>query len=372
MWTPSDSEIVERVLFSDGRTAARVPAVVRLTDVALVIEASGFGDRIEWPYANLRATSGIRRGQGELVLGVTGSPASVFIQSEIVVARIGAIAPHLTAARRRRRVLAWVAAGVAAAAAVGALAVTLQWTPASAIARVMPDGMRSRLGDGVQAAIAGDKAECRTPGGLAALQKLVARVAPDRAERVRVSVHQWDLVNAFTVPGDRIVLTRGLLMDATGPDEVAGVLAHELGHARLRHPEAQLVRVIGLGLLSEFVFAGSGGTAANLAVFATSLSYGRDAERDADASALETLRAAGIASRPLADVLRRMERRQNPAGAKENAPGFLRTHPMTEERVAAILAVPAYAATPALADADWRALKAICGAVVPPTTKGKR
>ena len=48
---------------------------------------------------------------------------------------------------------------------------------------------------------------------------------------VRVVLLDWRLVNAFAVPGGQIILTRGLVQTAGSPDEVAGVLAHELGHA---------------------------------------------------------------------------------------------------------------------------------------------
>ena len=52
----------------------------------------------------------------------------------------------------------------------------------------------------------------------------------------------WALVNAFATPGGQIIMTRGLVQKAGSPDEVAGVLAHEIGHTIELHPEAGLVQ----------------------------------------------------------------------------------------------------------------------------------
>ena len=67
---------------------------------------------------------------------------------------------------------------------------------------------------------------------------------------------------SFDVPGGQIVLTRGLVRTAGSADEVAGVLAHELGHTLELHPETGLVRAMGLAAAAQLMFAGSAGTVA--------------------------------------------------------------------------------------------------------------
>ena len=64
---------------------------------------------------------------------------------------------------------------------------------------------------------------------------------------LRVRVYDIPIKNAFALPGGHIVITRGLLREATDPEEVAGLLAHEVGHVARHHPEAQMIRIAGAG-----------------------------------------------------------------------------------------------------------------------------
>jgi predicted Zn-dependent protease len=179
------------------------------------------------------------------------------------------------------------------------------------------------------------------------------------------------------VPGGQIILTRGLLQRANSSDEVAGVLSHELGHAIELHPEAGLVRAMGLAAAAQLVFAGSTGTATNIGLLLTQLRYTRVAEREADAHAIRILKNAQISPKGFGDFFERLEPPQppNPPGKGSEAKGasdgkslgarifsseLLRTHPLTGQRLALVRAQPDYPATPALSDADWRALRDVC------------
>ena len=182
------------------------------------------------------------------------------------------------------------------------------------------------------------------------------------------------------MPGGQIILTRGLVQQAGSPDEVAGVLAHELGHTLELHPEAGLVRALGLAAATQLIFAGSTGTVSNIGLLLTQLRYTRIAEREADAHALRMLKGAGISAKGFGDFFERLEPKrpaEPPKTDEAKKPDergktvsivkrifeteILRTHPLTEARLAMVRAQPAYAATPALTDADWRALREMCG-----------
>ncbi len=138
---------------------------------------------------------------------------------------------------------------------------------------------------------------------------------------------------------------------------------------------------MGLSAAAQLVFAGTTGTATNIGILLTQMRYTRVAEREADAHALRILKSAGIAPKGFGDFFERLD--PNPAAdaAKKadadkkeepkKASGFakrifeseiLRTHPRTKDRLAVVRAQPSYAATPALDDADWRALQGMCGA----------
>ena len=133
--------------------------------------------------------------------------------------------------------------------------------------------------------VASNRKVCETTDSRAALQRLTQRLtaaASNRPMPVRVVLLDWGLVNAFAAPGGQLILTRGLVQKAGSPDEVAGVLAHELGHALELHPEAGLVRGLGLAAGAQLIFAGSSGTISNIGVILTQLRYTRIAEREAD------------------------------------------------------------------------------------------
>ena len=139
--------------------------------------------------------------------------------------------------------------------------------PAQAVARVMPQEARATLGSAVVASMAKNRKVCETPASRAALDRLTQRLAAaasDKPLHARVVLLDWSLVNAFAVPGGQIILTRGLVQRAGSSDEVAGVLAHELGHTLELHPEAGIIRALGLAAATQLAFAGSQGTVSNI------------------------------------------------------------------------------------------------------------
>ena len=174
----------------------------------------------------------------------------------------------------------------------------------------MPQEARAKLGGAVVASMAKDRKVCETPASKAALERLTQRLAAaasDKPLHARVVLLDWSLVNAFAVPGGQIILTRGLVQRAGSSDEVAGVLAHELGHTLELHPEAGIIRALGLAAATQLAFAGSQGTVSNIGVLLTQLRYTRIAEREADAHALRMLKGAGISAKGFGDFFERLE-----------------------------------------------------------------
>jgi predicted Zn-dependent protease len=204
------------------------------------------------------------------------------------------------------------------------------------------------------------KKVCETPAGRAALDKLVERLSSVAQGRqpFRVVVVDWSLVNAFAAPGDQIVLTRGLIAKAGSPDEVAGVLAHEMGHGLELHPETGIVRALGLSAAIELMSGGSSGTLANIGVVLAQISYTRAAEREADAHALRLLKAASISQQGIIDFFTRVEKTERGDALQYE---ILRTHPQLGERRKLAETSARYPSTPALSATEWQALKAICG-----------
>ena len=202
---------------------------------------------------------------------------------------------------------------------------------------------------------------CDAPEGRAALDALVAKLAAAggmvATAPVRARVVDDPTVNALAAPGGEILVYRGLLDRAASADELAGVLAHEIGHVEHRHGLRGVARAAGLFVLTGALSGGSDAVA--LAAVLVGLSYSRDFEREADASGARILAAAGIGTKGLEMFFARMERERSEASG--SLWSYLGTHPGDGDRVAALRAAEQPAApAPAMSATEWAALRGIC------------
>ena len=155
--------------------------------------------------------------------------------------------------------------------------------------------------------------------------------------------------NAFALPGGYVYVTRGLLTLVNSEDELAGVIAHEIGHVAARHSAQQVTRAAPFAILTNVGAAvtsiaspslgravgGVGGLAAGIML----APFSRDQEREADRVGQELSAAAGWDPAALPTILGSLERQQALAG--NGGAGFLASHPSTPERVAATTAYAA-------------------------------
>jgi Zn-dependent protease with chaperone function len=137
------------------------------------------------------------------------------------------------------------------------------------------------------------------------------------------------------LPAGTIILTDELVRLAVDDEEIAAILAHEVGHVRNRHAlRALLQNSVVAGLI--IVLTGDASSATNLAAGIPTLlaraGYSREFEYEADLVAREYLLANDIPLQRFADIIRRLEEEQASTGV---VPGLLATHPGAEERVIA-------------------------------------
>lgn len=227
-------------------------------------------------------------------------------------------------------------------------------TPAM-VARAVPPSVERKLGDLMVGDLGGRT--CDGGDGPAALAALVQRIDADDAA-IDVRVVNLPIVNAVTLPGGRIVIFDGLLRAAKSPDELAGVLGHEIGHVKNRDVMESLLRQIGLSVLL-------GGLDGNVGGYTNALlasSYSRSAESRADDFAIEMLRDATVSPLPTADFFRRLGGKEGKDGGITHALGYLASHPVSSGRAKAFAASARGAYRPALTPDQWRALRGICPA----------
>ncbi|MGH7471068.1 MAG: M48 family metallopeptidase [Longimicrobiales bacterium] len=145
-------------------------------------------------------------------------------------------------------------------------------------------------------------------------------------------------VNAFAVPGGYVYVNRGLIERTDNFSELAGVLAHEIGHVEERHGVEQMERMqsANLGLTLAYVLLGRspGGlerTALNLGGGMYLARHSREAEIEADRAAVPLLMAARINPNGLVTMFEQLlsEQRRSPTSVEQ----WFSTHPTTQDRV---------------------------------------
>lgn len=152
-------------------------------------------------------------------------------------------------------------------------------------------------------------------------------------------------LNAFAMPGGYIGMHTGLILAAQSESELASVLAHEISHVTQRHlarsvskqsqSQSAALLAMAVGLLAarhNADLAQGAIIGAQAAGVQSQLSYSRDFEREADRTGVQVLEKAGYDIRGMAAFFERLQKFGRLY--ENNAPGYLRTHPLTTERIA--------------------------------------
>jgi Zn-dependent protease with chaperone function len=348
--------------WTDGQNAQSFRATVMLGR-AVEIRPEGVGEPILWSLHRTMAATPLWRTSRDVLLRSLDHPGqTLFVEDEDFAAALLGLAPHLGAGSKRWRDLKPGLILTGAIDLVVGAVYALELSPATFVASLIPKPARAAAGQQVLHVLTQGSGYCEAAQGNAALQSLAGRLREAAATGTdfTVAVVNWDLVNAFALPGEQIIITRGLIDKAQAPEEVAGVLAHEMGHGIELHPEAGMVRAIGIAAAAELVFTGSSGTLGSFGTQMLELRYTRGAEREADEQGLRILRNAEISPLPLADFFDRLAKEFGESQESSRVSNLFATHPPSLERAALAKAAATYETSPAMTPADWAALKAIC------------
>jgi len=358
--------------YFDGVTSARHDVMVTLGVSALQIHSSDGQTLAEWPYSELESIPAPR---GLLRIGRINNTvlARLDVRDPSLAAAIDDLSvpidrSGLTERRGRRKVVFW-----SLAATLSLLLVAIYGVPeiASRLTPLVPYTAEIKLGKAIDAQVrdmldenhAGPRFVCGTDAaesaGRAAFDKMFARLEQAAAQPIRlhIAVVRSEDANAVTLPGGIIYVFHGLIDKAENADEVAGVIAHELGHVAHRDGTRTVLQhgamslLFGM-LLGDFVGGGAVIVAAK-AVLQTS--YSRDAEAAADAYAVDLMKTIDADPRALGSILTRI------AGSSHGSLKFLLDHPETKDRVDAINArAGGGPVKPLLAPSEWADIRGIC------------
>ena len=228
----------------------------------------------------------------------------------------------------------------------------------------LPIAIDRQLGDAASGEMESAGAAVDDPIVVGFIEQVVERLEPHAATdgfEYRVRVVQSEQVNAFALPGGQIVVFTGLIQQADRPEQVAGVLGHEMAHVTLRHGIRNVAHRAGLFLAVSILLGDASGwveLAAEAAVLAQSNDYSRDQESAADEEGVRMLLAAGLDPSGLSDFFRHLQ--AQPGSELGGAMNWLSTHPDHASRIDHVQALagslPAAPRRPL--DVDWAAVQA--------------
>jgi predicted Zn-dependent protease len=204
------------------------------------------------------------------------------------------------------------------------------------------------------------------------LEQLFERLLPYSQldnKRIDLVVAQNNTLNAFAVPGNIIGVHTGLLNYAKTENQLAAVLAHEMGHLSQRHYARRLelqknmMMPMLAGMLAGLVLAANSNSDAGMAAIMgtqaaaqqKSLSFSRQNEQEADRIGMQTMIQAGLDPHAAADMFEEMVRANR---LNRRPPEYLLTHPVSETRVAdARNRAMQYPRKPAVDDTEFQLMR---------------
>jgi len=346
--------------YFDGQSSIKHRVTVALADQCEIVEDGQV--LAGWPFDKIRrvdAPDGLMR-----VSCLTALPlARLEIDDASLAHQLAERCPKLDddipGRKGTGRIVAW-----SVAALVSIVLVTIYGVPLAAdrLTPLIPRSVEQRLGEAAdkQMRVVFSGKVCHTPDGQAAFEKLVnaLQTAAGLDGQVDATVLSTSVPNAFALPGGKVYLFNGLLAKARNSDEIAGVLAHELGHVKHRDNVRNLIYNGGTSFLIGLLFGDVTGSSSLLFASRTMFdaAYSREAEANADAFSIDVMRKLGRSPKPMGELLFRIT-----GNEKDKALSFVSNHPFTEDRLALMRqADQPPTAPPILSDEEWLALHDIC------------
>ncbi|HWF59724.1 MAG TPA: M48 family metallopeptidase [Nitrospira sp.] len=273
--------------------------------------------------------------------GPTGQRTLYLKHSDVIRAFRQAVPDHLTIpleraaeqvrqVRQRHRIV-WSIVGGALLASVLGLWFGSDLLVEFAVDRI-PIEWERKLGESTYHDFLARQEVMKEGPAVATVNEITRRLAeqiPENPYTFDVTVVRSDIVNAFALPGGYIVVFTGLMKKAESPEEVAGVLAHELNHVLQRHGLERIVKQLGFVAVVSIVLGnppGLGGVMKQLGVELMTLKFGRAQETEADRTGLQLLHRAKIDPSGMITFFQRL------AEKDEGRVEWLSTHPMSSAR----------------------------------------
>lgn len=242
---------------------------------------------------------------------------------------------------------------------------------------LIPDSAARKIGNLSVEAMNEEFEPCEDPQATAYLQQIMDELvlaSGDPDLRTQIHLYKTPVVNAFAMPDRHMGVLTGFLRNAKSEAEIAGVLAHELGHIAHKDPLKYLMQEQGLNMIAGLSSGGTSyGGVASMATTLSSLDYSRGKELAADAYAKEILEKTGYGTAGLSEFLARVEK-DSPAILQKMQKdwSFLSTHPDTRERIRRLEQQQAVKRRNVLTKSEFRRLQSACSGALQKRKKAQK
>lgn len=290
--------------------------------------------------------------------------------------QVSAVALHTSLKRAKGpKYVGWIIAALAIPLFLYGLGEVVVPQLSDRLAMQVPVSWEEKLGTAVLEGLPKTLVPAPHPEREKALQAIIGRLlaaGPDQPYNIRIHISPHEMVNAVALPGGRIIVFQGLLEIAETPEELAGVLAHEIQHVLLRHSTRGIIR----GLMSRILRSmmvedmnGSMDMVLNVAGELQGLSHSRNMERQADHKGMEMVLTAGIDPDGMVHMFEKLGEQEKlltqgkkakKSGSEDDSSSwteYLSTHPAGNNRVSQLKKQVAKSDkksyTPLLPNLDW-------------------
>lgn len=356
--------------YTDGKTSRVYPVMLDTTRQGLKIISSETHEVLAaWNFGDMHVTQDWQKDSGGIIAHKRLAGAAITCDNQSTfIALLARLDKKDRATFKVPLSIPSILLSLAAAVAVVMVGYPLYGKAMDLAALLIPPAAEKKFGDLEVAAFGKEFEACDDKQTTASLEKIInhlVRSSDLKGQHIDVHLYKTEMANAFALPGNNMAVLTGFLKSAASEDEIAGVMAHELGHISHRDALRLTLQSQGYSLMTHLI-TGSSGAYSGIGKFASiaqTLQYTREKEELADAYAANLLPKAGYSKRGLANFLGRML-----TGAKgktlqtlEDNFSFLSTHPATHERLAKLQ--PSRNATASrniLSPSEFRALKNAC------------
>lgn len=335
------------VIAHDSLPTGRAFAQISITAISVVAKAES-DVRVEFPLSGLKLQWGGANNKLLFLSHPTKPGWSIFTRDRTLLSHLQAsgapqLAKEISALKKSSRKNLRRSLYVLVLLLGLLTATTLLWKPfVATCAYYIPFSWEKKLGEAVFLGIKRDTTIIENDDLRAEFKKLLepltTAVGPMSSE-LEFYLAKSDSLNAFALPGGKVVVNSKTILEAGRVEELFGVLAHEISHVSHRHTARQIITVLGVYTVVDIVLGSGVGTVAAVTQGASYLlqqGFSRDQERDADRTGLGYLQAAQIDPNGMIEFFQRIEREHDkdiPLGEVEKSLSFLSTHPATADRI---------------------------------------